>query len=442
MLTNKLVYSINENYIKSFLAILITSYFYCLPITRFSFIAISTDLRLYDIVFIIGFIFIFLPMGGVVLKNKVAPKYIFYSKILIGIILYSMVISFVLSGSTRLAIACVRFFRFFSFLYAGYIIIGMVKKESTLIFLFKVFYINILIQAIISSLQVWGWIPPLWPDYWLANYGFGNVATLSPHHKHIGVIMIIGFALSLLFIINNSKELRTMRILAIVLLPFIILSMFGAHTRTGLFGGLVFILVFYIISANNFRTQAILIIFSILIYFILADTIIEYSYNYFNNYIVQKIANSQFGMFDERAPVYSSFLPAIIDKPWLIIFGVGYQNINYAIWGTGAHNNFAQVFFETGIIGMYAFCMLFYHATVVYRSEYRLKSSTVFNDNTRNIMFALIIAIISTMFSGETFWGQYSMFTLSGQIFVLICITSHPLTYNYYNKSEHQGFRY
>ena len=73
MLVNR-VDNNNEFYIKWFMAILISSYFYCLPITRFSFISISTDLRLYDLVFIAGFIILFFPRGGMVLKNKVTPK--------------------------------------------------------------------------------------------------------------------------------------------------------------------------------------------------------------------------------------------------------------------------------------------------------------------------------------------------------------------------------
>ena len=429
MLVNR-VDNNNEFYIKWFMAILISSYFYCLPITRFSFISISTDLRLYDLVFIVGFIILFFPRGGMVLKNKVTPKYIYYSKILLIIILYSMILSFVLSGSTRFIIASVRFFRFFSFIYAGYIIIGMIREKSTLIFLIKVYFIHISIQAVIATLQVWGWIPPLWPDYWMSNYGFGNVATLSPHHKHIGVVMIIGLALSFLFIISKSKEMRFMRILAIVSLPFIILSMFGAHTRTGLFGALFFIFTYFIISANNTRSQVILLTLSTFIYFGLSDIVMEYSYEYFNNYIVQKIG-TEYGMFDDRAPVYNSFLPAIVDRPWIVFFGVGYQNINYAIWGTGAHNNFAQVFFETGIIGLYAFIMMFYHSIAIYRSR-NLANDTFnfFNKDMQNIMLSLMVAIVSTMFSGETFWGQYSMFTLSGQIFVLLCMTSHPVIYS------------
>src|SRR5690606_234492 len=109
-------------------------------------------------------------------------------------------------------------------------------SRKKFIIILTVFFVNVLIQASLAFLQGIGILESFWPDYWREMYSFMDspVATLSPHHKHIAIVMLMGFSLSacLLF---HFKNLVLKVFFAICALLLVVIPLMSG-TRTFVLG--------------------------------------------------------------------------------------------------------------------------------------------------------------------------------------------------------------
>lgn len=416
----------------TWLCILITSYFYCLPLGRFSFAGYQSDFRIFDFAIVLFWLTNWGYLSSrIQIIHRAHRLCTHYAKMVAIIVVVSLIFTIVFRGY-YLGPALIRLFRFVAYVATLVACIAIVDSRQKFRTLITVFYVNILIQAIIAFLQGIGLMDHLWPLYWREMYGFHDapVATLSPHHKHISMVMLMGVCLSMALVqVNRSVLWKILFAVAGILMSTIPLM---AGTRTFLLGiggvclGLIWLTRARIVSVAIFLCIGFFLLFG---YF--DDTVREATFEKISEQYETRILREYdrggiSELASDRTKVYQSVAKAIFSHPYLLITGSGFQGAAEFIYGTGAHNNFLQFLVETGIIGLYFF-LAFLYTSLRNLSFARL----VVRFRTERVLaeFILIgmIGLIFTMFVGETFYTQPAMFTLAGQIMIFLGLGVAPL---------------
>lgn len=400
------------------LSILITSFFICIPLGRFSFAGFASDFRIYDYVAILFLAFNWGYLRRYIkILNLNTNWFTYYARWLIIIVFISIFFSILNRGLDYLAPTLIRALRFALYFASGSFVIAIVKDEKKFRFITWVLFLNILTQAVLAFLQGFNLLGSFWPKYWLVAYKVENVpvGTLSPHHKHIAVIMLLGISLALgLFRGSRSSIIKALMIPSIFIM--IIVPLFPA-TKTfifSLFG--VIIGYFYI---NKLKGLPIIILISAISISVATYTslsTIDRIEENLDNRLLRYVDNWDFSKITTgRDKVYYHVFDAIANHPYILITGTGFQAISQFIPATGAHNNFLQFLVETGIFGFVVF--LFFLKQIHKNLILAIKSaSSRFEKEIIKHIWVGYVSVLFTLFTGEVLYGQYSMFTLPGQV--------------------------
>jgi O-antigen ligase len=414
------------------LCILITSYFYCLPLGRFTIAGYTSDFRIFDFVTVLFWLFnwnyLSVRIRFIHSNHKLCTH---HARIIAIIVLVSVIFTMVFRGPYYFGPAGIRLFRFVAYLATLVACIAIIDSRKKFKLVLTVFYCNILLQTILAFLQGIGVLDHFWPVYWREMYAFNEapVATLSPHHKHIAIVMLMGLCLSLGLVQANRPIVWKVFFAASGVLMLIIPLFSG--TRTFLLGVAGVVLGLIWVS----RSRALPAIFFLCLGFVLLvryfdGTVRETAMEKINERYEQRIARqyNRGGIVElaaDRTVIYKSIGEAILSHPYLLITGSGFQGAAEFIFGTGAHNNFFQFLVETGVLGLFFFLAFIYTAFTnlnLSRRVGRFRFERVLAE------FVLIglLGLIFTMFVGETLYAQPSMFTLTGQIMIFLGLGIAP----------------
>lgn len=408
------------------LAGLITSYFYVLPLGRYAVAGIDTDYRLYDIVFLFFLVTVglnYLPQLRALSQDRSS----FFAAIVVFLWLLwaSLTLTFFLGGSSRLLPAIIRAFRFSTyFLVAGFVVM-IVNDARRYRFLLGVIYVNIVVQALLAFVQGIGRLNSFWPDYWLQQYGVWPVGTLSPHHLHVGIVMLLGVALTLVFV--RQPIVMPLRVVLIGLLGVMCAVIVMAGIRTAMMGLAGLAVADLLSHKGRSLGYLVFVTLALVLMFRLSGTVVQSTLQGTFDFVVADRYNQLGleGITRDRVSVYSNFPDAVRAYPWMLLVGTGFQNSTAYIGSAGAHNNYLHVLFELGLVGFVVYLRLLFRVLSNLRSVAQ-KTGTTLERGMALGMWAAFIAIMITMFMGETLWAQYSQFTLTGQIMTLMALAISP----------------
>lgn len=412
------------------LVLLIISFFYCLPLGRFSIGRFDSDFRIFD--FAILFSYSYYLSNGLVNKEisillKSKSWFLRWSKILIILVLISVVVALLYSGTSYMLPRMIRLYRFLSYLFIPFIVFSVVRTKADYLLFFRLFFILSALVGVIAFFQGLGRIPNFWPDYWRIMYGENDapVATLSPHHKHIGVIMLVGICLSVSLWFRAKAWLLKIVIALLCLVMFTVPLFTG--TRTYLLGFVgVIPALFFIGKGKAVLPILLMTVGSIIFLQYYGDAISSRVERKFDERVTSRIEKLGYeGLYRERTIIYWNILDAVIRSPYLLITGTGFQNIRSFVGATGAHNNYFNVMMELGLGGLVVFISLFAKLWQNLKLTVRIKDKDI--SLTAQYTLVALSGVLMTMFVGETFWGQPSMFTLAGQLSFLFGLAVSPL---------------
>lgn len=418
------------------LAFLITSYFYVLPLGRYSVAGFLTDFRIYDITFVA-----FLAIAGFDnlprLKRLSADRTSFFRSIVffLWLLYMSLGLTFFLGGLDTLLPGIIRTYRFGAYFLAAGFVAALVQNPRQYRFLLVVFYINIVVQALLAFAQGTGLISPtFWPSYWIQQYGIWPVGTLSPHHLHVGIVMLLGIGLSVVFL--RQVRLGAVRLLLVGIIGVMCAVIAMAGIRTAMVGvaGLVAADVFTS-RLRRFPFWIILAVALFAAYNLSGEPIQKPVKEIMDRTVFSRLQRGGVREITrDRESVYTDFPEAIQKFPWMLLVGTGFQNSTAYIGSAGAHNNYLHVLFELGIIGFIVYMNLLFKILKNLRAV--AYQSASFESAVALGMRNLFLAIMLTMFMGETLWAQYSQFTLTGQIMTLLALGISPLYWNTLDRSR------
>ena len=420
--------SIADKYNFLLIALYITSFFYCLPIIKLNYSGLITDIRLYDLIFP-------LILWNFILKNfkqfkleSTTVAYAKYNYIFISIIFISLFLTYTYGGPFKLLIAMVRFYRIVSFWSIGLIIIVYIKDHQRLKQLIYVFYFNCVLQAFLGGLQTLDFLPNFWPDYWQAMYGdLYSVGTLAPHHKHIGIIMILTVGLSVAVL--RSKNNILIKCIAVISIAAAIFTTMGADSRTG-YGAILVYLIYSLLFLRGGQASRIIgVLFSIIILFYAIGPAVGERIQYIEGR--QQVMSSHeggiiAGNLATRSWIWKKIISRLYERPLLLLFGSGFQNNSEYGGIGGAHNNYLHILAE---LGLYGFMIYFLWLKNIYHEmKYKsLNSNSSFGRIYCSEILAIYVSILITMLIGETLYAQRAMMSLSGQLNILFAFGTHPL---------------
>ncbi len=412
------------------LAILMISFFYCLPLGRFSLGGFDSDFRVFD--FAIFFVFLYYLSNQNVTREinhllASRPWFLRWLKILSILILISILISLLYSGTSFILPRLIRAYRFIAYLLVPFLTFAVVRRKSDYLVLYNLLFWLMAGVGGIAFLQGLGFLPNFWPEYWRVMYSENDapVATLSPHHKHMGVIMLVGVCIGIGYLLRvRSLWLKVM--IAVACLVMFTVPLF-AGTRTYLLGFVGVLPAILLIGRGQAIVPiALMVLGSIVFLSYSGDSVSSRVEKKFDERVTARYEKLGYeGLYRERTVIYMDIFQAITKSPYILITGTGYQNIFKFIGANGAHNNYLQALMELGLLGFFVFISFLVILWKNLHKTFTVKDRDI-SLNAQYTWVALC-GILLTMFVGETFWGQAAMFTLAGQLSFLFSLAVSPL---------------
>jgi hypothetical protein len=420
--------------------LMVASYFYAIPLTQIEHAA-ATDLRLYDVMFLLGFVFVLMPHSHEIVttirNNRWLRAYMLFS----GWCALSLFVTWGLAGEVQAFIAAGRLTRFVSYGLVASGIVTLIKEQDDLQRLAWLFFILIAIQAYISFFQSFGFINQLWPQYWVKNYQDIPAGTLGLHHLHMGTICIIGTSLGLFLLRSHLSS--SARWFVATSVCMMIYAAFAVISRSGWLGLAV---VFCLFSLHTVRRRegisGLIVVFWLVVAIVgflwlagepITDSI-ETSWQ--KGYASKVETGGLTNLSTTRIDLLLDFPRVVWEKPWILLSGTGIQNAGSALrYGNAMHNNYLHVIVETGLIGLFLYINML---IMIWRQSILVieKTNSIFGQNICLGFYGGFLAILVLNLFNETFYMQYCVFSLTGQIMALAAIALHPLWLNSTNNNK------
>jgi len=424
------------------LSLLISSTFYVVPLSRVEYF--GTDFHLFDFVFAFFFITVGLKEWSQVIALFKTKKQLFWwAGILLILSWLSLIITAATSGIGRLGPAGVRLIRFSAYFFSGAYVVVLVNTPRKLKHILTILYLNVVIQAILSTAQRLGWIGSFYSAFYIQAYGALPVGTLSAHHKQIGVVMLLGLGIGLTYL--RVKKNLIQRIVNIIFVGLMFSASVFALSRTAWLGMAGMALGYLFIYKGRSIGMGLLLLIGLvgltLLMTQLEVNILGVLEEDVNLVLIDRVERLGVeGLTSDRQIIYETVPNRIARNPWIIFVGTGFQNQSSFFYGSGAHNNYLHVWMELGIIGFIVYMgMLRQILFDLWSGAKRLSSK--FEKTLAMDTFAVFIGILFTMLVGETLWAQPSMRTMTAQIMILVGLAVAPL-HNWYkvevNEDEKQ----
>lgn len=390
----------------------------------------DSDFRVFDfaIVFVFGY---YLSSEQVMREiNRIIRFKVWFTrwlKVLIALLLFSLLVASAYSGSDFLLPRLIRIFRFVAYLSVPFLVLAVVRTRAQYTTLFNVFFGAIAVVGVIAFLQGVNFLPNFWPEYWREMYSENDapVATLSPHHKHMGVIMLVGVCLGVGFFLRIKSWWMKLILVGLILMMFTVPLFAG--TRTYLLGFVgVIPAMLYIGRFNLILPMLVLVGGGLLFLQFGGGAVTTRVEDKFEERVTDRVDKLGYeGLYRERTVIYWDILRTLGEHPYLLITGTGFQNIFEFIGANGAHNNYLQALMELGLLGLIVFLSFLRLLWRNLLATARIRDRDI--SPIAQYTWVALCGIIMTMFVGETFWGQAAMFTLAGQLSFLFALAVSPL---------------
>jgi len=409
--------------------LMIFSYFIVIPLGQISTVA-TTDFRLYDLVFILGALFVILPnLKAIFAQIKQTPWLRNFFQLVIWLLL-GLLIVFVFKGIERVIVAGARVARFTFYGFTAAVIVTFVKEKKTLHRLVWLFFLLSFFEAVLSYLQYIDIVPNLFPDRWSYYYEMPT-GTLGPHHLQMGIIAAMGVCIGIALAFHHRSIIN--RIFVAIALGFLVFAAFAVESRTGWVG--IALGTFYLVIRLN-RKLSLDMIFMFIILFLglflffrnLGATTTFQIVDLFTNKFYNPLQEEGIiGLSDTRYALAMDVPRVLIENPWVLISGTGTQNAVVALrYGSALHNNYLHVLIEGGLLGLFLYLRMIWSIFWQSNQNYQKARGALPQVISLGFQAAFVVIIFSNLYN-ETFYLQYATFSLAGQIMALAAVCLHPV---------------
>jgi O-antigen ligase len=222
------------------------------------------------------------------------------------------------------------------------------------------------------------WMPDIW-QYWVRPFGtFIAVSAFT---------LSTGLALVFVPVLYRDSGKEKSKVAYIVVVLMFLVTVMLTFARSAWLALLAVLAVYF--SITNKRKQAVSILAAAAVILVIAGTMFGNFGQIFNNRITSLVHESS---AQSRLVIWKQALKIIINRP---ITGVGLANYDYGLeafnaspyLAVPAHNNYLQVWAETGILGLTALSMIILQG---FRLSYRTYKSRDAGISTLGLCFILM----------------------------------------------------
>lgn len=413
---------INDRALKYILFGMILSYFYNLPVLKYS-IKGDNEFRLYDV---LGFVLLYFyykyyAVVDVVIMNvpflKMLRRFMYWACITMVVTFLFYVINDALTSFLQVILYMYHFWIFYIAAVFFYIFCLDKSMQKTGIYLIIILSIA---SCIIVTLQNLGIINFLWNDAYKEDYDGFLSGTLGPNKIVLGMTSLFVFNLCLGIILEKHIKINKLLLYSCIILNLYIIFISGSRTTYLALG----IILLYFAFRSPARFVVVSSFFSVLLVALL-------TFNpALNQSLEETLDKRVFGKTsffeDDEAEVGDLYTDLgsgrdrltisnaiyILEHPQIIPFGAGFMNRFDKAPGLSAHNMYLQVIKETGLVGFF----LYFGWLVSYLFIKFDKYSGI-----SLALQGLVWAMLVTLFFGEHLYIYRPLFGLLG-LFLMVTV--------------------
>ncbi|WP_310556195.1 O-antigen ligase family protein [Flavobacterium sp.] len=414
---------------------IILSYFYNLPIVKYSIIG-DNEFRLYDIVGV--FLLMFHFKYNVILKGVLAKIQIFrwfwnLFKWASTTLIITLFVSIYNDKIMFFVQTLLYLFHLYVFFISGvFVYILCLKKKRGEKYITWLFQLSI-VTSLVVIFQNFELIPFLWSDSYKKSYSGFLSGTLGPNKIVLGMTFLYIFIFSTSVVLERRIKVNFFLTAFTILLSFYALVISGS--RTSYVGFFVFIGFFAYHSFGKFLSY--LLVFASLFFVVLLinDKLYETAERVIDGRVIKKVKNiddfenANVGNLYEdlgsgRKSLSKRNAYFLLENPIVLPFGMGFNNRLIVVAGDTAHNMYLQVIKELGLVGFFL-----YFGWLLQYLLVNLKVSRGFSIGLKG----LIISVLVTAFFGEQLYIYRALFGLLGLFCVITSLYISVLHKEYFD---------
>jgi hypothetical protein len=406
----------NDIFLKFLLLLTLFSYYYNLPVLKYSLIG-NNEFRLYDItgLMIIYYSYIYYKFIFFVIRQV---KVFNWMRMLLNWVIFTLPITlffFIFFGDVMSFIqTLLYFYHFYVFFLVSVLLFIVCNSKVNLIYFINFILFFSIFSNLIILLQNYNIVPFLWSDtYKLAYQGFLS-GTLGPNKIVLGMTSLFVFALSVGVYMEKQININKLMIIISILLNIYVILISGS--RTTYVGLLVFLTYFAIFKTSKFLIFAVVFVsLSIAVVLINGDLYSKIE-SVVNGRVINKVKNKNDLSSNKVGDLYEDLGSGrdqltksntlfILQNPAIIPFGSGFNNWIIGGGGKSAHNMYLQVIKELGLVGFVLYFGWLINYLLIDFKKYQGFSVA---------LKGLVLSMLVTLFFGEQLYIYRPLFGLLG----------------------------
>ncbi|MCL6294684.1 hypothetical protein [Jejuia spongiicola] len=421
-------------YIRLVLVLMICSYFYNLPVLKYS-LKGDNEFRIYDILGFVILLFVFINRSFIIqyINLKSYLKYLNTFILWCGFtLIFTAIFSFVKGRPLWFIQTCLYYYHFLVFFYTAVLFSIYLRERGRYKLIATIILILTICESVLVFLQHYGQVPFLWNDIYRRAYGGFISGTLGPNKIVLGMFMFFSFVFSIgLFF---QKQVKVNRLLVIFSIIASIATIGISGSRTTYLALIVFLCYLFISKTKKFFALSVLISIVVVVGFFFNLEVIDTIVETFENRVVNKVSdptlltgtNLDVGQLYEdlgagRNRLSLIYLKYLFSNLYIVPIGIGLNN--RLLVGYSAHNIYLSLINEVGVVGLFLYFK--WLTSYIY-----LKFGKV--SFLKLALNGLIMAMLVTLFFGEHLYIYRPLFAILGY-FLLITILLIAPRY-YFNK--------
>jgi O-antigen ligase len=423
------------------------SYWYCLPIVTQSLVAYS-EFRGYD--FLLATL-----MGALIVKYPKALRKVFRSdpsgRWIFRFTLWATatypitaLISLAAGRASWIGVSLITLFHLWGFLMLFAAIRLFVNTRRQCLMLLDVFLVVGALEAGLICLQGLGFVPRLWSELYDSYGAMAFSGTLGPNRTMPGHAMVLLLGVAFAYGRNLSTIGVTRAVLAAMaaVLAVVALGMTASRTSWFCFGVLLVLTV--IGRRPQFSLIAFVLATSAVVMAFIPATAEKRIAEIYEWRVGAKLEAAKEDTEYEPGPIstmkkldhrrvvlWTDGIQAILERPWLIPFGGGFNNYRYTVQvGVSAHNLYITLIGEVGLVGLFFYLRWLYsiwrESSRLIKGANRLKSR-----RPRDKVFfpfemqTLLLAFMVSLLAGEILYPYRPAFACLGMFLFVCAVLNH-----------------
>ncbi len=418
-------------YIKVVLVLMVISYFYNLPVLKYSAIG-ENELRLYDLA---GFVILFFVISNFKLirtyiKSKTYFKYFHAFILWAGFsLIFNLIFSLYKARPLWFVQTCLYYYHLLVFFYTAILMAMYLRKRTNYKYIASLILLLAIAEALVVFAQHAGVVPFLWNEIYRMSYGGFLSGALGPNKINLGMNMFFSFIFATGLLLQPQLKINKILITATLLTSLATIGVSGS--RTTYLALIVFVCYLFVSKTKKFFGLSIIISLGVIIAFFLNLELIETITTTIENRVVNKVSdprllsgeNLDVGELYEdlgsgRKELSIRYLYYLLENPLIIPLGIGLNN--RLLIQSSAHNIYLSLINEVGLVGLFLYMK--WIINYLYLKFGRLVSL-------KSALSGLILAMLVTLFFGEHLYIYRSLFTILGYFLLIVVMLIAPRYY-------------